>query len=143
VTGALVGSTPGRADKLPMTVPNGSHVLPADTVAALGDGNSMSGHHVLKGMFPHSGGSSNPVTGTGAMKAGHPFGRRGVKRADGGQSDEVDVNVSHGEFIIHPNDVIRIGKGDLKRGHEILDNFILRVRDHYQKKLTKLPGPSK
>lgn len=143
VTGPLIGLTPGRSDKLPMSVPNGSHVLPADTVAALGDGNSMSGHHVLKSMFPHSGGSSGLFPASGATKAGHPFGVRGRRFAEGGKSDEVDVNVSDGEFIIHPKDVLRIGKGDRKRGHEILDKFILHVRKHYQKKLKKLPGPSK
>lgn len=142
VTGPLIGVTPGRSDKLPMTVPNGSHVLPADTVAALGDGNSMSGHHVLKSMFPRSSTTASGALG-GSSKAGHPFGSRGRRFAKGGHADEVDVNVSDGEFIIHPEDVLRIGKGDAKRGHEILDKFILHVRKHYQNKLKKLPGPSK
>jgi hypothetical protein len=155
VTGPLIGTTPGRADKLPMSVPNGSHVLPADTVAALGDGNSMAGHHVLKNMFPHSGGSSSgsPFPGS-SDKMGHPMGRRGAKPSAfgrggasfeslGGHPHQVDVNVSHGEFIIHPHDVARVGGGDIKKGHAALDKFILKVRDHYQKKLKRLPGPSK
>jgi hypothetical protein len=144
VTGPLIGVTPGRSDKLPMSVPNGSHVLPADTVAALGDGNSMSGHHVLTNLFPKSTGNSFPG---GSAKVGHPFGPRGAKPghfADGGaHRNQVDVNVSHGEFIIHPDDVARVGGGDMKKGHAILDKFILHVRDWYQKKLKKLPGPSK
>lgn len=144
VTGPLIGPTPGRSDKLPMSVPNGSHVLPADTVAALGDGNSMSGHHVLTNLFPKSTGNRFPG---GSAKVGHPFGARGAKPgsfANGGaHHDQVDVNVSHGEFIIHPEDVAHVGGGDMKKGHEILDKFILHVRDWYQKKLKKLPGPSK
>jgi len=147
VTGPLIGPTPGRADKLPMSVPNGSHVLPADTVAALGDGNTLAGHHVLKNMFPHSGGSGMGPFPGGSTKIGHPMGHRGTKFgsfADGGaHHEQVDVNVSHGEFIIHPKDVLRIGRGDIKRGHAILDKFILHVRDHYRKKLGKIPGPSK
>jgi len=142
VTGALTGPTSGRADKLPMSVLNGSHVLPADTVAALGDGNSMSGHHVLKSMFPRSSATASGSLG-GGSKAGHPFGPRGRRFASGGAPETVPVNVSDGEFIIHPEDVLKIGKGDAKRGHEILDKFILHVRSHYQKKLKNLPGPSK
>ena len=147
VTGPLIGATPGRADKLPMQVPNGSHVLPADTVAALGDGNTLAGHHVLTTMFPHSSGAGT-FSASGSTKIGHPMGHRGIKFgsfADGGrpEHEQVDVNVSHGEFIIHPKDVLRIGKGDIKKGHDILDKFILHVRKHYRHKLSKLPGPSK
>jgi hypothetical protein len=86
---------------------------------------------------------------------GHPMGRRGAKSGfakggasiedlgHGGHPPQVDVNVSHGEFIIHPHDVALAGGGDPAKGHKILDKFILRVRDHYQKKLKRLPGPSK
>lgn len=149
--GALLGTTTGRSDKIATAVPNGSHVLPADTIAAMGDGNSMAGLHHAMNMFPVSGrihalghtpGSTQP--------AGHPFGSRGKRRGSftrgglaGNHEDVVDVNLSDGEFVVHPEDVIAIGGGDAKRGHEILDKFILHIRDKYQKKLKKLPGPVK
>jgi hypothetical protein len=143
--GPLVGTTTGRSDKIATTVPNGSHVLPADTIAAMGDGNSMAGLHHAQSLFPHSAahmGTTHP--------AGHPFGGKGRSAGafkQGGIAhhphDLVDVNLSHGEFVVHPKDVLAIGGGDFKRGHEILDKFILHVRDKYQKKLKKLPGPVK
>jgi len=143
--GALVGTTTGRSDKIATQVLNGSHVLPADTIAAMGDGNSIAGLHHAQSLFPNSGrhmGSTQP--------AGHPFGARGRKHGSfkqgglaGLDRGVVDVNLSHGEFVVHPQDVIALGRGDAKRGHEILDKFILHVRNKYQKKLKKLPGPVK
>lgn len=136
--GALIGPTSGRADALSTKVPNGSHILPADTVSALGQGNSMAGFHRLSSAFPNS------------ARVGHPFGSRGRgagSMAKGGHAhkdkDLVDVNLSHGEFRILPEDVIAIGGGDRERGHEILDKFILHVRNKQIKKLAKLPGPEK
>jgi hypothetical protein len=136
--GALIGPTPGRADALSAKVPNGSHILPADTVSALGQGNSMAGFHRLSSAFPAS------------ARVGHPFGSRGQRpggMAKGGKSqgekDLVPVNLSHGEFRILPEDVIAIGGGDRERGHEILDKFILHVRKKQIRKLAKLPGPEK
>lgn len=133
--GALVGPTPGRADAISTKVPNGSHILPADTVSALGQGNSMSGFNRLASAFPAS------------ARVGHPFGQRGKRMARGGDphkdKDLVDVNLSHGEFRILPEDVIAIGGGDRERGHEILDKFILHVRNKQINKLKKLPGPEK
>lgn len=153
--GALVGTSTGRSDKIATNVPNGSHVLPADTLAAMGDGNSMAGLRHAAKMFPHSARAmthamatpTGSAATTGATQAaGHPFGSRGKKFAPfkrGGETDFVPVNLSHGEFVIHPHDVLAIGGGDAKRGHEILDKFIMYIRKRYQKKLSKLPGPVK
>jgi hypothetical protein len=52
--GPLTGATGGRADKIPTTVPNGSHIIPADVVSALGEGNSAAGMALLSKHFPHS-----------------------------------------------------------------------------------------
>ena len=135
--GALVGPTMGRADAISTKVPNGSHILPADTVSAIGQGNSMAGFHRLGTAFPHSAGSH---------PAGHPFGAKGRGAgsfAKGGKTDMVDVKLSDGEFRISPEDVAAIGGGDRERGHNILDAFIMHVRDKHIKKLAKLPGPEK
>jgi hypothetical protein len=134
--GALVGPTMGRADAISTKVPNGSHILPADTVSALGQGNSMAGFHRLGMAFPRSASGQGP--------AGHPFGRKGKKGgfAQGGASEKmVDVNLSDGEFRVSPEDVVALGGGDRERGHNILDDFIMHVRDKHIKKLAKLPGP--
>jgi hypothetical protein len=134
--GALVGPTPGRADAVSTKVPNGSHILPADTVSALGQGNSSAGFARLSSAFPNS------------AKVGHPFGAGGRgpgTMARGGKADKdlVDVNLSHGEFRILPEDVAAIGGGDREKGHDILDKFILHVRNKQIRKLAKLPGPEK
>ena len=45
--------------------------------------------------------------------------------------------------MVTPQDVLRIGAGDLKRGHRILDRFVEDERARQIKKLKALPGPVK
>lgn len=145
--GMINSSIPGRTDKLPMNVPAGSYVLPADIPSALGQGNSMAGGQILKKMF-----SSGPY-GLPTMR-----GARGVRQprlnlrtprlprgtfADGGGADHVPIIAAGGEYIIHPDVVRDIGHGDIKSGHKVLDKFVLQVRQHNIKTLKKLPGPKK
>ena len=142
-TGPLMGPTGGRADKLPINVPNGAHVLPSDTVSALGGGNSTHGHAVLGKMFPMSTGPLGMPT-MHAAKPNFP----GVKlgRAKGGGlhgNDHVPIHASDGEFVISNEDVKRVGGGDEERGHRILDAFIMRCRRENIKKLKSLPPPEK
>jgi hypothetical protein len=118
--GALTGATGGRADMLPMKVPNGSHVIPADVVSALGQGNSQHGHEVLAALFPHS---SSPK-----------------KRAGGGG---VNIMASDGEFVVSPEDVEETGRGDAEHGHNVLDHFIVHTRKQNIQHLSKLPAPPK
>src|SRR5882724_9066126 len=49
--GFLHSSVPGRTDRLPISVAGGAYVLPADHVAALGQGNSLSGANIVSRMF--------------------------------------------------------------------------------------------
>lgn len=49
--GPIHSSVAGRTDHLPITVPSGSYVLPADIVSAGGAGNTMAGFKVLKRVF--------------------------------------------------------------------------------------------
>lgn len=49
--GLLRSNVPGRTDKLPINVPAGSYVIPADTVSALGQGNTEAGSTILSKMF--------------------------------------------------------------------------------------------
>lgn len=119
VVGPLVGETDGRADKLEASVPPGSHVIPADCVGYLGQGNSNAGLKALQQRFRHS-----------AVP----------RRAAGG---EIPVLLSDGEFVVSPEDVAEMGGGDPEKGHKALDALILSIRKNHIDTLKKLPGPVK
>jgi hypothetical protein len=133
-SGPLTGSTAGRADSLPIAVPNGSHIIPADIVAAIGGGNSMAGHAKLEQMFnavsmaPHAIGSH-----MGHLKS----------FSDGGQPETVSCMLSDGEFIVPPEMVLKIGNGDPEHGHAVLDELIIHIRKNNIKELKSLPRPAK
>ena len=151
-TGALTGSTPGRADKVLTKVPSGSYVLPARHVAAMGDGNSIAGLSLAHKMFSGPYGTSLPkVThGSGAPRPPAPF--KQPKFADGGEvgmdSDgveyghPVDVALSDGEYVCSPQSLIA-RYGSLREAHNILDKW---VKDTIKKEAEihrKLPPPVK
>lgn len=113
--GAVAGVTPGRADALKVSVPAGSYVVPADVVAALGEGNSAAGLAKLGKQFP-------------------------AKRANGGRA--VPIQISDGEFVIGPEAIAALGGGDANYGHDILDRFVLQTRREHINHLANLPGPN-
>lgn len=120
--GLISSPTAGRTDKIPMSVPGGSYVIPADVVSALGQGNSMSGGHALHRAFRME-----------HRTKIHHF-------ASGGRTDIV---VSGGEFIVPPDKVSEVGDGDMNKGHDILDQMVRHVRRKNIRTLSKLPGPKK
>ena len=126
-TGPIMGHTMGRGDKVPMKVASGSYVLPADHVSHLGQGNTMAGFKVIDRMFPKS---SSPYTMGRFAHGGAP--------SDGG----VEIMAADGEYVLHPSQIIQ-KFGNLKRGHEALDNWIPKERSNHISKLKKLPGPVK
>jgi len=66
-TGLINMAVGGRTDHLPMHVREGSYVLPADIVSALGEGNTMAGSKVVDHMFagrPAHKASGGPTIGT-------------------------------------------------------------------------------
>lgn len=68
--GFLHSPVPGRTDKLPITVKGGAYVLPADHVAAIGQGNSLAGANIVNKMF-----KMGPYgTALGGIHAGKPPG---------------------------------------------------------------------
>jgi len=68
-TGPIVGMSGGRTDDVPMHVPSGSYVIPADIVSHVGEGNSVNGLAVLKAMFqPHPYGASAAPWGAQTFK---------------------------------------------------------------------------
>jgi hypothetical protein len=144
--GALRGDTEGSADDVMTSVPDGSHILSADCVAALGDGNSEAGFSKLERMFPASRTSGGRMGMKGGTKIGLPKmagmpkmpGMPHMGRAHGGP---VKVALSDGEFSVPPEQVVRVGRGDAERGHRALDAFQMKVRNDYVKKLRSMPGP--
>lgn len=117
VTGPLDAPTPGRTDTLPISVPHGAYVLPADVVSAIGQGNSQAGAHALNRLF----GAPPP----GAI--GKP----------------VDIVGAGGEYVVHPHAVAAVGGGELDRGHAALDALVEKTREAYRKRLAKMPGPKR
>lgn len=127
--GPLLSAVAGRTDHLPIDVTAGSYVLPADVVSGLGQGNTISGMQVIHHMF---GGQEMPY--------GVPM------KAAGGAVDTtstVPIAAAGGEFVLSPDQVMRVGGGDLNRGHAILDAFVKHARKLHIKTLSKLPGPAK
>lgn len=116
--GGVRGKTGGRADKLPVDVPAGAYVIPADVVAALGDGNTEAGMARLDRQFPAA---------------------RGY--AAGGRAEPVPIQISDGEFVVSPAAVAALGGGDEGYGHEVLDEFVTQTRAAYADHLQNLPGP--
>ena len=140
--GLFHAGTAGRTDTIDANVPAGSHVIPADVVSGLGEGNTLAGSAVLDRMFH---------TGPGGMKLDTQKGRYGGPRppapynenrayAEGGR---VPIVAAGGEYLVHPDAVKRIGGGDINKGHAILHHFSKIVRAKTAKKLKSLPPPKR
>lgn len=167
-TGPLVSDVPGRTDQINTHVPSGSYVIPADIVSAVGEGNSLNGLKVLSHMFTASprNAPGGPYTATAApfgSQMPHPVMGRGESiptapapglvsqpqpHANGGRArapvgSPAPVIVAGGEFIIHPEDVARIGDGSVHKGHKVLDAFVKAYRAKTIKTLQNLPGPAR
>lgn len=144
-SGPIHSSVAGRTDHLPMKVHSGSYVIPADIISAMGEGNTMAGFKVAKRMF-----SSEPYDGKGTpysnkaqpYSSDAPYGAKGLPKASGGAA-HVPIVAAGGEYVLTPEDVLKIGDGDMNHGHEILDEFIKALRQKTIKTLKKLPGPKK
>ena len=83
-TGPIVSSVAGRTDHLPMHVPSGAYVIPADTISAMGEGNTAAGFKVAKSMFAQPFyGTKSPGGGGPYQQAGEPYGDRRSDLAPG------------------------------------------------------------
>jgi hypothetical protein len=132
-TGPIHSQVSGRTDHLPVHVPSGSYVIPADIVSAKGEGNTMSGFKQVNHMFDE----------LRRMYAGSPYGAATMGRAEGGPVEGVPVVVAGGEYVLTPNEVLLAGDGDMDAGHKALDDFVIKKRAETVKTLKKLPGPKK
>lgn len=148
--GMLHSSVPGRTDKLPISVNGGSYIVPADIVSALGQGNSLSGNSIIRKMFnsspyglpvPHIR-SGRPNIGSlpraARMANNKPFGF-----ANGGSTEPTPIIAAGGEYVLSPETVLKVGGGDMKHGHAVLDRWVKMVREKHIRTLKHLPGPAK
>jgi hypothetical protein len=118
--GPLKSDVAGRTDHLPISVPAGAYVLPADIVSALGEGNTSAGLKIVDQMFPHE----EPVR----------------EYASGGK---VPIMAAGGEVVLSPEQVAAVGGGDLDAGHAALDEWVRMTRANTIETLKRLPGPAK
>ena len=138
--GPIHSSVAGRTDHLPMHVPSGSYVIPADIISAMGEGNTMAGFKHMRRMFggtPYGGGSA-PYNASGG-----PYGEPPPGKAEGGETESVPIIAAGGEYVLSPKEVMQAGGGDLETGHRVLDEFVKRMRSETVKTLKNLPGPKK
>ena len=121
VTGPLHSDIPGRTDALPIDVPEGSYVIPADVVSALGQGNTMAGQKALKAKLSPKG----------------PAKFRSIPRPQKANGGAVPIAAAGGEYVCSPEEVAAAG------GHDVLDALVERVRAENIQHLASLPGPRK
>lgn len=137
--GFINSAVAGRTDRLPLAVAADSHVIPADVVSGLGQGSSLAGAHILDAIFRGA-----PPGQPGLGRSGTQSGSSSAEpRAKGGQTHRASIVAAGGEYIVRPEDVRRIGGGNSKRGHELIDAMIKRVRDHTIRFLKNAPAPKK
>jgi len=118
--GPIHSPVAGRTDHLPMHVPAGAYVIPAEEVSAAGEGNTLAGFKAIEGWVSkyhddHFTAHGNPVP----------------------------IVAAGGEYVIPPEVVSGLGDGDLNTGHRILDQYVLKLRKKHIQTLQKLPGPKK
>jgi hypothetical protein len=125
--GPIRSPVAGRTDHLPMHVHAGSYVIPADIISAMGEGNTEAGFHAADGIFTI------------------PANMKGLPgKAEGGAiGPPVPIVAAGGEYVISPEDVTRMGGGDIDRGHKELDSFVKMMRAKTVQTLRKLPPPKK
>jgi hypothetical protein len=140
-SGPIMSAVPGRTDRHNMNLASGSYVMPAAAVSHLGQSNTMAGMKILDNMF----GAKPPRMGAGAPK---PPGMMGIPGDKGGARGEgsgapVPVVTAGGEYVITPDQVAKLGGGDLKHGHKILDAWVMKLHKDAAKTIKNLPPPAK
>ena len=158
--GLLNSAGPGRTDTINTNVPTGAYVIPADVVSGLGEGNTLAGSAVIDRMFGtspygikapqirHGRGAPegrapeaiNPDAGPSTVDTG--FINSAGAYANGGRADDgkAPVVVAGGEHVLSPQQII--GKfGSLKKGHKILDHWVVLQRGKHIKELKGLAPP--
>jgi hypothetical protein len=145
--GFLHSAVPGRTDKLPISVSGGAYVLPADHLAALGQGNSLAGANIVNKMFKMGpyGSAQTPIHAAGRAPGAHlnltpPKPSRPVFQQGGGAGHPTDIIAAGGETVIPPEKIIA-KFGSLKKGHAALDRWVVDTRKEHSKTLDGLKPP--
>jgi hypothetical protein len=76
------------------------HIVPSDLVSGLSQGDTTAGYRVLT----------------------HMFGPQQPKQSPDGNA--VPIVAAGGEFVISPETVARVGRGDLRARHDALDSWV-------------------
>lgn len=132
--GFLPSPSPGRADTIRTRVKRGSYIFPSDVVSGLGQGNSLHGAHLLDRMSAHY----SHIPGEH-----YTPGMPGTHYDSGGIAGDgmMDVHLSGGEYVTHPQVVSGIGEGDPDRGADMCDDLCKRVRKGSVKHVKTTPPP--
>lgn len=153
-TGFIHSPIPGRTDLINAQPPVGAYVIPADVISGIGEGNSLAGaafiqHALGSGPFgvplpPRRGGGvgiprppprfTEPLLGPAAARGGR------TKEKEG---DPTPILAAGGEYVVSPEIVRAWGGGNLKKGHDVLDAWVVRKRREIAKEMLKLPPPKK
>ncbi len=145
--GLIRSPTPGRTDTINMEPLAGSYVLPADVVAGLGEDNTLAGAAVADRMFGTGPGGIPETRGVhGRGPPAPPRAPRMDSRGGaepGAAGERVPIVAAGGEYVVAPAAVARLGNGNMKRGHDLLDAFVKEVRKRANKKRLALPPPKK
>lgn len=115
----IKGDEPGQADNIHVSIPKGSRVIDAISVAHLGDGNSEAGAKKLDELI-----SSLP-------------------NEDVEQAMDVPCAIAAGEYVITPDKVSALGKGNIQDGHKLLDQFVKKLRTDKKHSINDIPSPTK
>jgi hypothetical protein len=113
--GPIHSDVAGRTDHLPINVPSGAYVIPADIISGMGQGNTMNGFK-----------NANRIWG---------------KQMLHGDETPTEIVAAGGEYVIDPHNVTDFGGGDINIGHGELDKFVKMKRAELINTLKKLPGP--
>lgn len=145
--GFINSSVAGRTDRLPLAVGTDSHVIPADVVSGLGQGNSLAGADMWQRALrigpygtPLPGGYARhtPIPRAPAMPSSG-----GNGYASGGSTGTTPIMAAGGELVVPPWRIQQLGGGDMKKGHAIIDKAIDHVRKHTIEFLKHAPKPKK
>jgi hypothetical protein len=60
-----------------------------------------------------------------------------------GAGKQVPIMAAGGEYVLTPQQVLRVGRGYLDHGHQILDRWVQNVHKNYAKTIANLPPPAK
>ena len=93
-SGPIHSTVAGRTDHLPMHVKNGSYVIPADIISAMGEGNTMAGYKVARDIFSPSN-RSYVKTDAPYGAEGLPYGRTKPRKANGGATSSLIERALH------------------------------------------------